>query len=448
MTDEFGSSTFNRYILNLSERIPYSIDFSKDNKSIILSRGVIRGEISLDSILLELEAKIGVAFNNISFKLDNNNNFLIELLSKKPVEIFIIEEIVLEIISSELPYTLESADTHKPFTYLSEDYLGIPLIGSMYFGIIDRGTNLLQVRSLTGCPLNCPFCSVDEGPATKTKIRDFIVDPDYLINSYNFVVKEKGLEKAEAHLDGQGEPMSYPYLMELIQGISENKNTAIISAQTNGWYLNEKLIDNLEAAGLSRINLSINTLELATAKKLSGRGDFPLKRILEMAEYIANSKISLLLAPLWIPGINDSDIEEIIKFSKRINNEEKRFPTLGIQNYLIHHQGRNMKGVKSKTFKTFNQQMREFEKKYEISNLVLKQTMFESYKSKMITNPLKIDEIVTGEVVLPGRLSDKVFTIAKNRIIHVLGAKGMSVGSKIRARIIRNRHNIFFAKKV
>ena len=40
----------------------------------------------------------------------------------------------------------------------------IPLVGSLYFGIIDRGTSLLQVRPSCGCNLNCPFCSVDAGP--------------------------------------------------------------------------------------------------------------------------------------------------------------------------------------------------------------------------------------------------------------------------------------------
>jgi len=448
LADKFSFSHKKDFTINLSEVIPYTIEFSKDAKEITLTKGVITGEISLDSLALELAQRLNIAYEDVFFKKNEKNDFLIIFASEDFIDISIAESIILEMIAIELPYSLKNADTHKVFTYITENLFDIPLIGSMYFGVIDRGTNLLQVRSLTGCPLNCPFCSVDEGPVTKTKHRDFIVDSDYLVSTYDHVVKEKELEKAEAHLDGQGEPMAYPYIVDLVQGLANNPNTAIISVQTNGWYLTEKLVDDLEDAGLSRINLSINSMELSNAKRLSGRGDFPLQKILDVAEYIANSKISLLLAPLWIPGINDSDIEEIVKFSKKINSKEKRFPTLGIQNYLIHHQGRNMKGVKSKTFKTFNEQLREFERKYDVSNLVLKQSMFESYKSNMLSNPLKIGETISSRVILPGRLNDEVFTVAKNRIIHVTGAEGLSVGTKIKARIIRNRHNIFFAKKV
>ena len=40
----------------------------------------------------------------------------------------------------------------------------MPLVGHVAFGIIDRGTNLLQIRPTSLCPLSCIFCSVDAGP--------------------------------------------------------------------------------------------------------------------------------------------------------------------------------------------------------------------------------------------------------------------------------------------
>ena len=56
---------------------------------------------------------------------------------------------------------------------------GIPLIGSLSFGIIDRGSNMLEIKPLTSCNADCIFCSVDEGPSSK-KIRDIVVEKDYL----------------------------------------------------------------------------------------------------------------------------------------------------------------------------------------------------------------------------------------------------------------------------
>ncbi|HUU79120.1 MAG TPA: radical SAM protein, partial [candidate division Zixibacteria bacterium] len=58
---------------------------------------------------------------------------------------------------------------------------------------------------------------------------------------------------------------------------------------------------------------------------------------------------------------------------------------------------------------------------------------------------MKINEIVVGEIVLQGRLEDEVIAQAKNRLIHVSNAGNLSIGKKVKLRIIRNRHNIFFA---
>ncbi|MDD1656702.1 MAG: radical SAM protein, partial [Methanomicrobiales archaeon] len=57
---------------------------------------------------------------------------------------------------------------------------GIPLIGSVAFGIIDRGTSLLQVRPSCSCNLNCPFCSVDAGPCSRSRATEYQVDRGYL----------------------------------------------------------------------------------------------------------------------------------------------------------------------------------------------------------------------------------------------------------------------------
>ncbi|MFP3179020.1 MAG: radical SAM protein, partial [Thermocladium sp.] len=34
-----------------------------------------------------------------------------------------------------------------------------PLVGSLAFGIIDRGTNVIEVRPTSICSLSCIFCS-------------------------------------------------------------------------------------------------------------------------------------------------------------------------------------------------------------------------------------------------------------------------------------------------
>ncbi len=448
LTSDKSIKKKNSYTLDLTSLLPFKILLSEKENSLELIRGVMSGKINLDSIKLEIEKFFPILEEDVIFMIDNSQKVTLEYSANAHVSTKDVEILIQEVISKELPLTLFNRSTKKPMTYITRNLLGIPLIGSLYFGVIDRGTNLLQIRAITGCPLNCPFCSVDEGPASQTKIRDFIVDTDYLVDTYNQVVSEKLLKNTEAHLDGQGEPMSYPYLVELVQKLNDNPATNVVSIQTNGWFLEEKLIDELAEVNLSRINLSINTLNTQMGKKLSGRGDYPLEKILELAEYIANSNISLLLAPLWIPGVNDDDIEEIIKFSLKINSNGDKYPTLGIQNYLLHNQGRNMKGIKQKSFSDFNKQLREFEKRLGGKDLVLKPYMFNNYKTEMIQNPMKVNEIIDAKVVLFGRKENEIFAIAKNRLIHVINADNASIGKRIKVRIIRNRHNIFFAKPV
>ena len=115
----------------------------------------------------------------------------------------------------------------------------IPLIGNIAFGIIDRGTNLLQIRPWSTCDLNCIYCSVDGGPFGKEKTA-FYVNVNHMLNWIDAVVDYKGREKIEAHLDGVGEVTMYPELIELISGIRKIEGIETISLQTNGTLLTKR----------------------------------------------------------------------------------------------------------------------------------------------------------------------------------------------------------------
>ncbi|HIE23552.1 MAG TPA: radical SAM protein, partial [Candidatus Korarchaeota archaeon] len=93
----------------------------------------------------------------------------------------------------------------------------IPLIGAIPFGLIDRGTNVIQVRPSSMCPLSCIFCSTDAGPNSRTRIAEYLVDLDYIISYFERLVDFKGIEDIEAHIDTVGDPLTYPHLIELIR---------------------------------------------------------------------------------------------------------------------------------------------------------------------------------------------------------------------------------------
>ena len=81
----------------------------------------------------------------------------------------------------------------------------IPLLGCIAFGIIDRGTNLLQIRPISTCPLSCIFCSTDAGPKSRIRQSEYIVPLDYIVEEFKRIVKFKGAFRIEAHIDTVGD---------------------------------------------------------------------------------------------------------------------------------------------------------------------------------------------------------------------------------------------------
>ena len=50
--------------------------------------------------------------------------------------------------------------------FVDED-MELPLIGLNFLGILDKGSEILEIKPITGCNAGCNFCSVNEGFGTK-----------------------------------------------------------------------------------------------------------------------------------------------------------------------------------------------------------------------------------------------------------------------------------------
>ncbi len=337
------------------------------------------------------------------------------------------------------PYkSIYNAITKRRLYYISKES-NVPLIGHNAFGIIDRGTNLLQVRPITGCNLNCIFCSVDEG-ISKTRITDYIVDLDYILEEFEKIVeyKRKYCESIEAHIDGQGEPFLYPWIEELIKSLSEMAD--VVSIQTNGSVLTKKMIRRLDGY-LDRINLSIHSLNERKAKLLVGKKDYDLQHIVEIAKEISSSNIDLLIAPVWVPGYNDDDIQEIIEFGKKIG-AGKKWKAFGIQKFVKYRFGRIPKGVKRMDFRTFFKKLEEMDK-----SLILSREDFGIVKCKELPKKFRVGEKVKLKLEMHGRIKGEMIAIARERVIQVVDTN-KKIGDYVNARITRNKDNIYVAKEI
>ena len=167
---------------------------------------------------------------------------------------------------------------------------GIPLIGIIQVGVIDRGSSLLQVRASTACNMKCTFCSTS---ANSYDIHpyNYEVELDYLMDWIKEVIRLKNNEVNQINIDSVGEPSAYKDIVGLVRECKKLPGIELITMQSNGTLLTPQLIKDLEEAGLDRINLSVHSLNVDQSKELFGSKIYNLTKILENAKLVNKSKI-------------------------------------------------------------------------------------------------------------------------------------------------------------
>ncbi|MHC1624710.1 MAG: radical SAM protein [Methermicoccaceae archaeon] len=341
----------------------------------------------------------------------------------------------------------------RPFVRVDED---IPLLGTIAFGVIDRGTNLIQVRPISGCNLCCPYCSVDEGPCSKTHHARYIVNRKWLVEVASWVASLKG-KGVEIHIDGCGEPMLYPEIVELVSELSSLPEVSKVSMQSNGTALTPSLAYELAEAGLTHLNVSLNSLDQKTADILAGV-PYPLERVMEACEELTKTTCGLMLAPVWVPNVND-DLSSLIEYALHIGAGSS-CPPMGIQKYDIHRRGRKMKTsggtqegtgkqkgrlIKPMSWRDFYSHLSELEQEYNIP-LVLHPHDFGIVPAPTVPMVFKRGEGVWAHIVAEGWIRGERLAVAKDRVLTVVNAQHVPIDSKVHVKIIHTKHGIYIAK--
>ena len=272
-----------------------------------------------------------------------------------------------------------------------------------------------------------------------------MVDLPQLLAAFDWAASYKEINEIEAHIDTVGEPLMYPHIVELVSGLSGNRHVRTVSMQTNGTLLNTELIDELEDAGLSRINMSIESLDPELARRIAGTKSYNIDEVLENAEYIAKSSaIDLLVAPVWLPGINDDEIPKLIQFACEIG-AGKKWPALGIQKFLPHRYGRKP-NIEVMGWQVFYSRLKEWEKIYN-TKIVLAPQDFGSFQCKALPRVFKRYERVKVKVVGPGWMKGEKLAVARDRVVTILDADRIPVGIDVFVRMERVVDGIYIARK-
>ena len=277
----------------------------------------------------------------------------------------------------------------------------IPLMGVDFLGIIDRGTNIIEIKPLTLCNLKCKYCFVSANDYET----NFMINSDYLISKVKELVVIKGNYKLEVHIAPYGEILLYPELETLLYQLSKINGIETISMQSNGLLLSKDMIIKLKSNGLTRLNLSLNTLREDLACYLCNCTQYNIETLLQNIYLLLDSNIDLLVAPVWFPRENDKDIEDIIQLILNLRKQgySDRQTQIGIQKYLVYKTGRKLKKIKPKSWDYFYYQLSQLEKKYNLK-LKLGPIDFGIHKRALISDVrFRKGDIIKVHIISKGR---------------------------------------------
>ncbi len=168
-----------------------------------------------------------------------------------------------------------------------------------------RGISYLRISVTDRCNLRCIYCMPPEGVPLVT--HDEILTFEEILLVVRAAV---GLGINKVRITG-GEPLVRAGIIDLVRMIAELPGVKDISMTTNGLLL-EQYAEELVAAGLQRINISLDTLKYERFKEITRSGDLAnaLKGI-KAAKEAGLNPVKINMVPMV--GVND---DEIVDFAR------------------------------------------------------------------------------------------------------------------------------------
>ncbi|WQY76017.1 GTP 3',8-cyclase MoaA [Helicobacter pylori] len=171
----------------------------------------------------------------------------------------------------------------------------------------NRVIDYIRVSVTKQCNFRCQYCM----PATPL---DFFDDEELLpldnVLEFLKIAIDEGVKKIR--ITG-GEPLLRKGLDEFIAKLhAYNKEVALVLS-TNGFLL-KKMAKGLKNAGLSRVNVSLDSLKSDRVLKISQKD--ALKNTLEGIEESLKVGLKLKLNTVVMKGVNDDEILELLEYAK------------------------------------------------------------------------------------------------------------------------------------
>jgi GTP 3',8-cyclase len=162
----------------------------------------------------------------------------------------------------------------------------------------------LRISVTDRCNFRCPYCMPKEafGPDHPFLGAGKLMTREELVRITRAFV---GLGVEKVRLTG-GEPLLRSDLPAIILAIKRDLGVADVSLTTNGWFLASQA-RALRAAGLDRLNVSVDSLDEATGGRMNGLG-FSVSRVLGGIDEAAAAGFPIKINCVVQRGVNDGEI--------------------------------------------------------------------------------------------------------------------------------------------
>lgn len=173
-----------------------------------------------------------------------------------------------------------------------------------------RSLRDLRISVTDRCNFRCPYCMPKEVFGAGYQ---FLRDPQLMalgeLTRIAKAFRSLGVEKVR--LTG-GEPLLRADVPDLVRALKQDAGIREVALTTNGWLL-EKLAPALRAAGLDRLNVSVDSLDDVTAGKLNGLG-FSVARVLRGIDAAAALGFPIKINCVVQRGVNDREVLTLCEY--------------------------------------------------------------------------------------------------------------------------------------
>ncbi len=177
-------------------------------------------------------------------------------------------------------------------------------------GLVDRFGRVatdLRVSLTDRCNLRCTYCMPAEGIAPGPQ--SAVLTADEVVQLVRIGVERLGI--TAVRFTG-GEPLLRPDLAEIIAATAALAPRPDIALTTNAIGLAER-VDALAAAGLDRVNISLDSLDPTVYAEITRRP--LLTRALEGVAAARAAGIGVKINTVLVPGVNDDEAADLVEWA-------------------------------------------------------------------------------------------------------------------------------------